>query len=269
MPFEPLLIDARNPGPMTGEGNHTYLLIGPDGGAALIDAGPGEPVHLHALEQALRERRAQLRQVFVTHAHADHAAGAPLLASAHPGVRFYKHVWPEADQRFAVEWRHLGDGERLTAGGEPLDVLHTPGHSPDHLVFWHAPTRTAFTGDLVVQGSSVMIQASQGGSLGDYLASLRRLLALAPQRLLPAHGPEVTSPAGLLTQYLEHRLQREEQVLEALRAGRATVQDIADYIYDGLTPALLPAAHENVTAHLDKLRIEGRARTSGAGRWSP
>jgi glyoxylase-like metal-dependent hydrolase (beta-lactamase superfamily II) len=82
---------------------------------------------------------------------------------------------------------------------ESADALHTPGHSPDHLAFWHEPSRTIFTGDLVVRGSSVMIHWSRGGDLGQYLASLERLLALEPRRLLPAHGPAIDDPRAILT----------------------------------------------------------------------
>jgi glyoxylase-like metal-dependent hydrolase (beta-lactamase superfamily II) len=100
----------------------------------------------------------------------------------------------------------------------------------------------------------------------EYLASLERIIALGPSRLLPAHGPDVDDPDALLRAYRAHRLQREAQVVEALSAGLALVPDIAGTIYDGLAPALLPAAHETVRAHLEKLRHEGRA-VDEDGRW--
>jgi glyoxylase-like metal-dependent hydrolase (beta-lactamase superfamily II) len=112
-----------------------------------------------------------------------------------------------------------------------------------------------------------MIQWSRGGDLRQYLISLERVLALKPERVLPAHGPEITEPAALLNQYLDHRRMRERQVLDALARGRDTVQSIAECIYDGLDPALLPAAHENVRAHLEKLRAEGLA-FEASDRWS-
>jgi glyoxylase-like metal-dependent hydrolase (beta-lactamase superfamily II) len=142
-----------------------------------------------------------------------------------------------------------------------------PGHSPDHLVLWHEPTRTAFTGDLVVASSSVMIHTSRGGSLAAYLDSLERLLAMEAAMLLPAHGPAVDDPASLLTSYLEHRRLRERQVIASLEAGRTTVQAITESIYDGLEPALMGAARENVLAHLEKLKAEGRAAEDD-GRWT-
>jgi glyoxylase-like metal-dependent hydrolase (beta-lactamase superfamily II) len=161
----------------------------------------------------------------------------------------------------------LRDGDVVRAGDESLQALHTPGHSPDHLALWHERTGTIFTGDLVALGSSVMIHWSRGGDLGQYLASLDRLLTLDPRRLLPAHGPVIDDPRTVLTAYSEHRLERERQVVEALRRGHGSVQAIAESIYDGLAPALMPAAQENVRAHLEKLKREQRA-TEEDGRWT-
>jgi glyoxylase-like metal-dependent hydrolase (beta-lactamase superfamily II) len=268
---KPILLFAHNPSPMTGLGNNTYLLVAAGGTpirAALVDAGMGEPQHLTELEAALHERHARLDTVLVTHGHRDHAAGAPAIAAAHRSAAFTKYPWPEEDIQFRVPWQTLRDGDVVVAGGELLTVLHTPGHSPDHLAFWHEASRTIFTGDLVVLGSSVMIHWSRGGDLGQYLASLERMLALEPSRLFPAHGPAIDDPQAILTGYLAHRRQREAQVLDALRAGHTTVEAIAESIYDGLAPALRPAAQENVRAHLEKLKTEGIAAHDD-DRWRP
>src|SRR5262249_48006776 len=128
-----------------------------------------------------------------------------------------------------------------------------------HIVLWHAASRVLFTGDLVVAGGSVVIEASRGGSMVDYLASLVRVLELEPVQLLPAHGAVIDDPAHVVRSHLAHRLQRERQVVAALEAGRRTVEAIAESIYDGLAPGLVPAARENVRAHLDKLVSDGVA----------
>jgi len=250
---------------MTGRGNHTYLIVS-SGEATLVDAGTGEAGHLSALEKHLEDGAARLTNVLVTHAHPDHVSGVTALAAAHREAIFAKYPSPAEDAQYRVAWKPLADGDEILAGGERLVALHTPGHSPDHIAFWHRASGTLFTGDLVLQGGSVMIPWREGGDLGQYLRSLERLVALGPKRLLPAHGPEPNDPVGLLRSHLDHRRQRERQILAALEAGRDSVQAIAETIYDGLDSRLLPAAYETVRAHLEKLKSEGRV-VEDAARW--
>lgn len=257
--FTPILLEARNPGPMTGAGNNTYLLVGSNRAAVLVDAGVGHPHHLDAIDQALAERQARLRYVLVTHGHGDHAAGAPAIAARHPDAVFAKYRWPDEDSRYQVPWISVDEGDHIGAREDGLTVLRTPGHSPDHLALWHEPSRCLFSGDLVVLGSSVMIHASRGGNLSDYLSSLHVCLALDPARLLPAHGPRIDDAKAVLRAYIHHRLVREKEILAALLAGHSTVEAIAESIYDDLGPELMAAARENVRAHLEKLKVDGRA----------
>jgi glyoxylase-like metal-dependent hydrolase (beta-lactamase superfamily II) len=264
--FELLTLPAFNPGPMTGEGNNTYLLVASDGCATLIDAGIGDARHINAIRGALSTRSASLTDVLVTHAHGDHISGAPAIAREFPDARFRKYLWPADDARYPAAWLPLSDGQSIQVGDDRLTTLFTPGHAPDHLAFWHEGSRTAFTGDLVVSGTTVMIAASKGGSLREYLASLGRIRALDARQLLPAHGPAISEPANILTRYVEHRERREEQIIAAILGGHDTVQAIAETIYHGLPHALMPAATENVRAHLTKLRDDGRAETQG-DRW--
>jgi glyoxylase-like metal-dependent hydrolase (beta-lactamase superfamily II) len=265
--FKPLRLDAHNPSPMTGDGNHTYLLIEENASAVLIDAGIGEHRHLEELGRTLETHHAWLRDVLVTHGHPDHASGVAAIAHDHRRAQFFKHPWPLEDRRYPVDWLPIRENDRFAVGDEVLVAWHTPGHSPDHMAFWHEGSRTIFTGDLVVQGSSVMIDATHGGDLGEYLQSLERLLTLAPLHLLPAHGPDIGDPQTLLRSYIDHRRMREAQVIAALTAGRDAVRSIVESIYDGLSPALMAAAAENVQAHLEKLRRERRA-TERDGKWT-
>jgi glyoxylase-like metal-dependent hydrolase (beta-lactamase superfamily II) len=249
-------IHAFNPGPITGEGNWTWLI--PGRVPTLVDAGTGDPRHVAAIEQALGGAR--LAQVIVTHAHGDHASGAPTLAERFTGTRFRKLPWRERDTKWAVSWEHVSDGAAIEAGDDRLIAIHTPGHSPDHLCFWHPESRTMFCGDLAMQGSSVWIPAHLQGDLSDYLASLQRVLALKPARLLPAHGPIVDDPLPLLRNYIEHRRARERQVIEALRAGAGNPDEIVALVYRGLSESFLPMARETVISHLMKLEREHKAR---------
>ena len=247
---------------MTGDGNTTWLI--PGHVPTLIDAGTGDPRHLDALEQALDGAR--LAQVLVTHSHIDHASGAPAIAERMPHVRFLKMLWPGQDAEWRVRWHPLTDGEMVAAGDSALTAVHTPGHSPDHLCFWHQESRQLFCGDLAWKGSTVVIPPSHGGDVAAYLASLRRIVQLEPQLMLPAHGPLIDRPADLLREYIEHRMLREQQVLAALRSGVTSPDEIVARVYPALGVALVPMARESVLAHLLKLEHEGQAAHVGE-RW--
>jgi glyoxylase-like metal-dependent hydrolase (beta-lactamase superfamily II) len=250
--LSPIAIPAFNPGPMTGPGNTTWLI--PGRVPTLIDAGTGDPQHLDALERALAGAR--LAQVLVTHGHVDHASGAAAIAQRMPHVRFLKMPWPEQDAEWRVRWEPLKDGDAIPAGDSVTGVVYTPGHSPDHLCFWRGEERLLFCGDLAWKGSTVVIPPSHGGDMAAYLASLERVLALAPAKLLPAHGPVIDRPEELIREYIAHRQLRERQVLDAMRAGIADVGGMVSRIYPALAPPLVPMARESVLAHLVKLERE-------------
>ena len=247
---DPVLVFADNPGPLTGRGNNTWLL---DGAApTLIDAGTGVPTHLDALAAALGGR--PLARVLVTHGHPDHASGVPALRERWPAIE----VCAFAGVRIDPPVRPLADGEELPAGGARLVAVHTPGHAPDHLCFWDARRRWLFGGDLLMLGSTIMIPAGRGGNVRQYLASLDRVAALGPSRVFPGHGPIIDQPAELIAAYIEHRREREEQILRAIDAGAADVDSILPRVYPGLPEALEWPARVTIEAHLEKLREEGR-----------
>lgn len=257
----PRALHAANPGPFTGDGNWTYLIDGDV--PVLIDAGVGHAEHLDAIDAAAGSRPLHL---VVTHAHSDHISGAPVLVARRPATLLSKMHWPERDGE--LSWTPLSDGDVIATGEGELQVIHTPGHAPDHLCLWHAESRIVFVGDMLVQGSTVMIPASQGGSLVDYLRSLDRLSSLNPQLALPAHGPAIEDPQALIRQYIDHRGLRESQIRAALDAGVNTLDGLLARIYPGLQSALEPMARESLLAHLRKLESEGRARRREAG-WTP
>lgn len=257
--MKPLALHAANPGPFTGEGNWTYFIDGAE--PVLIDAGVGNAPHLEAIDHAAGNRRLHL---VVTHAHSDHISGAPAIRERRPSTRLSKMPWAERDRE--LRWHPLADGDLIATGEGDLQVIHTPGHAPDHVCLWHAGTRTVFVGDMLVQGTTVMIPASHRGSLVDYLRSLDRLLALGAARAFPAHGPVIEDPPALIRNYIEHRAQRESQIAAAVHDGAATIDQLLSRIYPGLLPALEPMARESLLAHLLKLENEGRARRTGE-RW--
>ena len=239
-----LLLPAGNPSEWTGPtGNNTWLHVGPP--SVLIDAGIGEQAHVEAVARALGG--APLDLVLVTHGHVDHVSGVPSL----------RERWPGVEVRGGGEGP-LADGEEFAAGGTVLEALHTPGHATDHFCFFDRGTRDVYCGDLARLGGTVVIPAGRGGDLGAYLASLRRIRALGPRRLLPGHGPIVDEPHKLLDAYLVHRGIRTEQIRLALADGRTTVDAIVERLYPGLSERLLDAARDTVRAHLEFMESERR-----------
>lgn len=249
-------LDAGNPGPLTGAGNHTWLLTGDV--PTLIDAGVGTPAHVDAIAAALHGDEQTLRQVLVTHAHSDHASGAPVLAARWPDAVFMKWPWPDADGRYSVPWIPLHNGQMIPAGDVRLEVHHTPGHAPDHICLWHAASRTLFGGDLLIEGSTVVVPGTRGGDLIAYLDSLDRVAALEPRQVMPAHGPVIDDPIGLIERYSAHRASREREVLAAIESGAGSVDAIVSAVYPSLTGTLRLVALETAHAHVNKLRDERR-----------
>jgi glyoxylase-like metal-dependent hydrolase (beta-lactamase superfamily II) len=248
-----LLIPAGNPSPWTGpDGNNTYLL--PGAVPTLIDAGVGEAAHLGAVARALGE--SPLTQVLITHSHPDHAGGIPALLERWPAATI-RNVAPDSCR----------DGELVAAGDTVLTALHTPGHAPDHFCFLDHATGEIYCGDLARLGGTIVIPASKGGNLREYLASLRRIRDLSPPRLWPGHGPAIENVAALIDEYLAHRADRERQIVDALASGPQTVDQLVERIYRGLHPSVVRAAADSVLAHLIKLRDQRRASESG-GRWA-
>lgn len=221
-------VRAPNPSPLTLDGTNTYVA-----GGWVVDPGPDDADHLDAVLA-----HGPIDGIVLTHSHPDHAEGAPALA-----------------ERAGVE---VVPGFGRSSVG-PFDVVPTPGHAPDHvsLVFG----RVLFAGDTVLGSGSVFVGGEEG-SMAAYLDSLRRLRSLELDAILPGHGPVVWDPRAKLDEYLEHRLERERLVLEALSAGARTRDEVLDRAWSDVdfdaAPYLRVAAGLTLQAHLDKLDAEGR-----------
>jgi glyoxylase-like metal-dependent hydrolase (beta-lactamase superfamily II) len=245
-----------NPGLMTGPGTNTYL-VG-TGEPILIDTGAGVPEYVGLLDGYLKTRgRTRPSRVLLTHRHRDHLGGVDHLRSRFPGLRVSKMVHRDAGLPDPIE--DLRDGQIVKGEGATLVPVYTPGHASDHLCYYLEEEKALFTGDVVLGGSTTVIPADDG-DLTDYMDSLRRLQGLDVQRIYPAHGPVIDNPAALLQEYIDHRLERERQILEALAEGRVTIPAMVEKIYADVSPALHPVAANSVHSHLKKLTRDGRVR---------
>jgi len=245
-----------NPGMMTGPGTNTYL-VGIDE-VAVIDPGPADDDHLDALAAAGSGR---IRWILCTHTHGDHSPGAAGLKE-----RTGAEVLAFADRDGLVCDRHLVDGDVVEGTEFTLRTVHTPGHAANHICFVLERDRLLFSGDHVMDGSTVVITPPDG-DMGAYLASIERLQAWRPalRTIAPAHGHLIPDPAAKLADYLSHRLDREADVVAALRAsglsGAGTAR-LVEAIYTDVPEVLHPMARFSVWAHLRKLADDGQAAAS-------
>jgi glyoxylase-like metal-dependent hydrolase (beta-lactamase superfamily II) len=225
-------VRAGNPSPLTLDGTNTYLVE-----RWVVDPGPLMDAHLEAILAAAGPDG--IEGIVLTHDHPDHSEAAPELARRAGGA--------------PVELP--GEGDRVG----PFEVVATPGHSPDHVALLFG--RVCFTGDTVLGLGSVFISPGEG-SLAAYLDSLRRLRELDLEAICPGHGPIVNDPRAKLDDYIEHRLERERWILEALDRGARTRDEILDQAWSDVdldaVPFLRLAAGATLVAHLEKLAEEGR-----------
>jgi glyoxylase-like metal-dependent hydrolase (beta-lactamase superfamily II) len=233
-------IRAANPGPFTLSGTNSWI-VGRDP-AWLVDPGPALDEHLAALTEEI-ERRGGLGGIVLTHDHVDHAEAVPAIRERFAGA-------PLAAARGDVDVR-LADASRVG----PFEAVATPGHAPDHLAY--VVGDVALTGDAVLGEGSVFI-APDPGSLASYLDGLAKLRRRELSAIGPGHGPPVEAPAAKLDEYIAHRLDRERRVVAALNAGKRSVDELLDEVWDDAPPQLRMAATVTLAAHLDKLADEGR-----------
>ncbi len=254
---------ARNPGPFTFTGTGTYI-IG-RGQVAVIDPGPDDPDQLEALLTATADER--ISHIFVTHTHADHSPLARPLAQRTGAVIIGRPSPEEPEPSLALDEAHEAgfqpdivaeDGQRFEAASWTLEAVTTPGHAANHVCYALAQENALFSGDHVMGWSTTVISPPHG-DMGDYYQSLDKVAARGFATLWPTHGPPITRVAPFLAQYKLHRLAREAQILEQLRAGVAGIPELVAAIYAGLEPGLRPAAAQSVLAHLIHLARTGQA----------
>lgn len=252
-------IVAPNPSPLTGPGTNTYV-VGRER-PVVIDPGMHDAAHLARI---LDVTDRTIEAVICTHSHPDHSPGAAELR-VRTGARVVGLPAPRdpyQDETYVPD-ATLADDELLRHPEFRLRALRTPGHVSNHLCLLLEDERLLFTGDHLMQGTTVVIIPPEG-SMREYLASLRRLQPLPIDALAPGHGTVIPDAQAEITRVIAHRLAREAKVIAALAArGRATVDELLPAVYDDVPVALHGWARHSLLAHAIKLVEDGRASASG------
>ncbi|KAM0416989.1 hypothetical protein ACHAPT_013013 [Fusarium lateritium] len=254
-----------NPGKFTLQGTNTYLL-GTGRRRLLIDTGEGRNAWIASIRDTLQQENATIDAALITHWHHDHTGGIKDLLSISPQTKIYKHT-PEEGQ-LAIE-----HGQRFEVDGATLTAAYTPGHTKDHVVFVMDEEDAMFTADNVLgQGTAVF------EDMATYLRSLEEMKLLFKGRAYPGHGPVIEHGPAKIAEYIAHRRQREEQVIQTLGLGPGEVEvntaelrsswtamELVKVIYKEVPETLHPAACGGVLQILGKLEGEGRVARDGDG----
>lgn len=262
---------ADNPGPFTFKGTGVYIVGARE--VAVIDPGPLIPSHVEALKRALEGKR--VTHILVTHTHSDHSpAAAPLKEwSGAPTYGFGPHGSGKAEEGVVVEEGgdmafvpdvKVKDGDVISGVGFALECVYTPGHTSNHMCYALKEEKALFTGDHVM-GWSTTVVTPPDGDMAAYMASLKKLLARDDRVLYPTHGGPVRDPKPFIQAYIDHRLEREAQIVSCLRDGIGAIPEMVARIYADIDRRLHPAAARSVLAHLIQMQGEGRVVAEGAG----
>jgi len=240
------------------------------GRAVLVDSGLPDESSARGSIDYVAGLGCRVELIALTHHHFDHAGGAPMLAEAFDSpvgmdvkeerlLSEARKRRPEAlgERTLTVE-RRLADRDIIDVGSLRLRAVETPGHSAGHLCFFLEEQRVLFSGDNVLGLGTTAIPPPPWGDMGQYVRSLERMQALEATLLCPGHGPLVHQPQEKIAELIEHRRERQEQVLSLLREGETTVDGLLRGIYPELAPRLVGMAKGQILAHLCKLRDEGR-----------
>tara|TARA_B110000977_G_scaffold197146_1_gene278989 strand:+ start:87 stop:851 length:765 start_codon:yes stop_codon:yes gene_type:complete len=241
---------------MTGPGTNTYLLG--DEEVAVLDPGPALPAHIDAILDTAGDR---IRWIVCTHTHPDHspawkavaeATGAQVIGASPPDDMFQDTTFKPT-----LELQH---DYALSTKEFTLRAVHTPGHVGNHYCFFLEEEGMMFAGDHVMNGSTVVI-IPPSGNMKSYIESLRRLLDYPLQFIAPGHGDVMPEPKATVDWLVNHRLMREQKVIDGLRStGRVPLDELVKVVYDDVDTSLHKMAQLSLSAHLIKLREENRAR---------
>lgn len=251
-------ITAGNGSVFTGPGTNTYL-VGKEE-VTVIDPGPAMQEHIDVITAAAPN----IKQILVTHTHPDHSPGVRLLKENLniPAYGMLTNSSKNQDQTFSPE-RILDDGEVFQEEEFSIEVVHTPGHASNHLCFILKEEKLIFTGDHIMNGSTVVI-GPPDGNMKQYIQSLEKLKDYDIEKIAPGHGELLENPHEVADWIINHRLEREKKVFQALQeATKGTPDTLVEKVYDDVDSSLFPIAKASLLAHLIKLEEDQLIYSSG------
>ena len=251
-------ITAGNGSVFTGPGTNTYL-VGKEE-VTVIDPGPAMQEHI----DVIRAAAPNIKQILVTHTHPDHSPGVRLLKEKLdiPAYGMLTNSSKNQDQTFNPE-RILEDGEVFQEEEFTIEVVHTPGHASNHLCFILKEEKLIFTGDHIMNGSTVVI-GPPDGNMKQYIQSLEKLKDYDIEKIAPGHGELLENPHEVADWIINHRLEREKKVFQALQeATKGTPDTLVEKVYDDVDSSLFPIAKASLLAHLIKLEEDQLIYSSG------
>lgn len=248
------MLTAPNPGPMTLDGTNTFIVGRYE--SFVIDPGPAGSAYVKALAAWMQNQGIEPRGILLTHGHPDHAGGTGELSGL-----LDVDVWASPLMQRDIIPRPgsvmpLLSNTCFPVDGDILRVVPSPGHSRDHVAFLLEHARLLFAGDTIL-GRGTSVVAPPEGNMIDYLRTLAHFRTLDPHLIAPGHGPLVEDPQAAVSHYVDHRIEREREILAVLRRGPDTIPNIVRQVYHDLNPALRDLAAASVLAHLEKLMTEG------------
>ncbi|KAG5873923.1 hypothetical protein JTB14_030348 [Gonioctena quinquepunctata] len=251
-----------NPGNMTLQGTNTYI-VGTGKRRILIDTGDADvPQYINHLKSVLTYEGIDLAHIFITHWHHDHIGGLNNVLEDIKEKTKHCQIWKYPggknmdDNSKCALLESLKDGQEFCVEGATLRVLHTPGHTDDHVVFHLLEDNVVFSGDCILGEGTAVFE-----DLYDYMNSLNEISNLQPSLIMPGHGNIIQNPEEKIKFYINHRMQREQQIVDVLNNNRLqtfTEEDLVRMIYTDLPEKLVKAAENNVNHHLVKLLKEKR-----------
>jgi glyoxylase-like metal-dependent hydrolase (beta-lactamase superfamily II) len=255
---------AENPSPFTLYGTGTYILG--NGRVAVIDPGPADPVHIEAILEATRGET--ISHVLVTHTHMDHSPGCALLRehSDAPTYAYGPHGAGKLEEGVPVEEggdmdflpdKRVGHGDIIEGGDWSVECVYTPGHTSNHMCYQLREDSALFTGDHIM-GWSTSIISPPDGDMSAYMKSLDLMLERDDRVYWPTHGPCIDDPKGLVRAFIEHRRERETQILECVRKGVGSIRDMVPLMYTSTPEFMYPAAARSVLAAVEYLVSQGQ-----------